>query len=141
MTTAATELQDNKANYKSSRRDCRVSIANFNSSLGKGPKGRRKAGALCASRWKREILSFGDFSLDLLQRATDSCSKSTGSGVSVANFDSSHGKPPNGTAESGARENEPLETGTPFVRGLLARIVAMSNGFMQPQLRSLCFRC
>ena len=44
---------------------------------------------------------------------------------------SSHGKGPNGTAEGGAREASRWERGNPFVRGLLVRIVAMSNGFVQ----------
>ena len=103
---------------------------------GSPPTGRQKAEPARTSRWKRELCSCGDFSRELLLRATDPCGPSTAPGSSGANFNSSHGKSPNGTAESGARENEPLETRTPFVRRLLARIVATGNGSMQPKHRT-----
>ena len=107
---------------------------------GSPPTGRWKAEPARASRWKRELLSSGDFSLELSQRATEACSQSSANCAYVANFNSSHGKSPNRTAESGARESEPLETGTLFVRRLLARIVATSNGIVQPEQRSRSFR-
>jgi len=115
-------------------------VANFNSSHGKPPNRTVESGARESEPLETGTPSFGDFSLELLQRATEACSQSSAPCASVTNFNSSHGKSPNRAAESGARESEPLETGTLFVRRLLARVVATSNGIVQPEQRSRSFR-